>query len=230
MISRTIKKTVELTKAQKLDQLDGPLYQLENGGHTFEITCMENGVPVAVTGTVTARFLRPDGETETFTGTKSGAVIYVTLAQRCYELSGRYTLTIFVTNGNTISAVYAVAGSVYRSTSGTEVVPSGTVPNLDTLLSYINACNTAATNATNAAAFVPNIIAPAYASGTAYSAGDYFTDSGKLYKVAASITAANNTAISKVSKNQVTVGSELLGIINNIPIATVSEIETYLGF
>lgn len=229
MISRVIKKTVDLNKSQKLDVLEGSLYQLENCGHTFEITCMKDGALAEVTGTVTARFLRPDGETETFTGTKSGAVVSVTLVQRCYELNGRFGLVVFVTNGDVSSAVYAVAGSVYRSTSGTEVVPEGTVPNIDTLLSYIGACNFAATNAESAAAFVPNIIAPAYALGTAYSAGNYFTDSGKLYKVTADITAANNTGISTVSKNQVTVGSELLGIINNIPIATVSEVETYLG-
>ena len=72
MISRIIKKTVDLSKIQKVDQLEGPLYQLENGGHTFEITCLMDGAAASVSGTVSARFLRADEETVYFTGSLTG--------------------------------------------------------------------------------------------------------------------------------------------------------------
>lgn len=209
MISRIIKKTVDLNKVQKVDQLEGPLYQLENGGHTFEITCLMDGAAAAVSGTVSARFLRADGITEYFTGTLSGNVASITLPQACYNVNGRFGMVVFITGSGVTSAVYGVAGSVYKTTSDQVVDPTEVIPSLEDLIAKIQDCEDATEAAEAAAAFVPNVIAPAYASGTAYSAGDYITDSGKLYRVTADITAANNTALSAVSKIQVTAGAEL---------------------
>lgn len=209
MISRIIKKTVDLNKVQKVDQLEGPLYQLENGGHTFEITCLMDGTAASVSGTVSARFLRADGITEYFTGTLSGNIASITLPQACYNVNGRFGMVVFITGSGVTSAVYGVAGSVYKTTSDQVVDPTEVIPSLEDLIAKIQDCEDATEAAEAAAAFVPNVIAPAYASNTAYSAGDYITDSGKLYRVTADITAANNTALSTVSKTQVTTGAEI---------------------
>ncbi len=151
MISRIIKKTADLSKIQKVDQLEGPLYQLENGGHTFEITCLMNGAAAAVSGTVSARFLRADEETVYFTGTLSGNVVIITLPQSCYNVNGRFSMVVFVAGDDITSAVYAVAGSIYRSTSDHIIDPTEEIPSLEELIAQIDACEQATENA-NAAA------------------------------------------------------------------------------
>lgn len=154
MISRVIKKTVYLDAVQKVDQLDGPLYQLEESGHTFEITCMSGGTAAAVSGTVSGRFLRADETTVYFTGTLSGNVASLTLPQSCYSVNGRFGLVVFISGNDVTSAIYAVAGNVYRSTSETIIDPTGEIPSLEELIAQIEACEDATEAATNAAALM----------------------------------------------------------------------------
>ena len=190
MISRIIKKTVDLSKIQKVDQLEGPLYQLENGGHTFEITCLMDGEAAAVSGTVSARFLRADEETVYFTGTLTGNVASITLPQSCYNVNGRFGLVVFIAGNDVTSAVYAVAGSVYRSTSDHIIDPTEEIPSLEELIAQIEACEDATEAATAAAAFVPNVIAPAYSASGTYAVGDYCTKDGYLYRCNTAISTA----------------------------------------
>ena len=207
MISRIIKKTVELSKVQKVDQLEGPLYQLENGGHTFEITCLMDGEAASVSGTVSARFLRQDEVTVYFTGTLSGNVASITLPQSCYNVNGRFGLVVFVAGNDITTAVYAVAGSVYRSTSDHIIDPTEEIPSLEDLIAKIQDCEDATADAEAAAAFVPNVIATAYSTSGTYAVGDYCTKDGYLYRC--------NTAISTAEAwtaghwTQVKVGGEI---------------------
>lgn len=149
MISRVIQKTSDLSKIQKVDQLEGPLYQLEEAGHTFEITCVN--ASAALSGTVSARFLRADETTVYFTGSLAGDKVSVTLPQNCYLVNGRFGLVVFVTGGDVTTAVYAVAGNVYRSTSETVIDPTETIPSLEELIAQIEACETATDEAEAAA-------------------------------------------------------------------------------
>jgi len=151
MISRIITKTVDLQKVQKTDQLEGPLYQLENEGHTFRIVCNMGTDPASISGTASARFLRPDETTVYFTGSISGNVVEITLPQSCYTVNGRFGMVVFVTGGGVASAVYAVAGTVARSTTEDVIDPTETIPSLEELIAQIEACEQATDNA-NAAA------------------------------------------------------------------------------
>ena len=166
MISRVIKKTVDLDAVQKVDQLEGPLYQLEESGHTFELTCLMDGAAASVSGTVSGRFLRADETTVYFTGSLSGNVASITLPQSCYNVNGRFGLVVFISGDDVTTAIYAVAGSVYRSTSDTIIDPTGEIPSLEELIAQIEACEDATDAATAAAAFVPNTIAVDYSSLT----------------------------------------------------------------
>lgn len=163
MIPRIIRKTVDMTKIQKVDRLDGPLYQLEESGHTFVITI--NGAEGELSGTVSARFLRPDEVTEYFTGTLSGNVVSITLPQQCYLVSGRFGMVVFITGNEVSSAIYAVSGNVYRSTSDAVSDPTGVIPSLDDLIARfddmqdaINDCEAAAAVANSASAFMPKYL------------------------------------------------------------------------
>lgn len=185
MISRVIKKTVDLDAVQKVDQLEGPLYQLEESGHTFEITCMSGGTAAAVSGAVSGRFLRADETTVYFTGTLSGNVASITLPQSCYNVNGRFGFVVFVSGSNVTSAIYAVAGNVYRSTSETIIDPTGEIPSLEELMAEIEACEEATASAQQAASFVNSIIAPTYSTGVSYAIGDYCTYEGSMYRAIA---------------------------------------------
>ncbi|MBQ1203870.1 MAG: hypothetical protein IIX61_08770, partial [Loktanella sp.] len=125
-----------MTKIQKVDQLDGPLYQLEESGHTFEITI--TGAAGELSGTVSARFLRPDEVTEYFTGTLSGNVASITLPQQCYLVNGRFGMVVFLSGDDVSTAIYAASGNVYRSTSDTVVDPTETIPSLEDLIARFN--------------------------------------------------------------------------------------------
>ena len=207
MISRIIKKTVDLSKIQKVDQLEGPLYQLENGGHTFEITCLMDGAAAEVSGTVSARFLRADETTVYFTGTLSGNVASITLPQSCYNVNGRFGMVIFIAGNDITTAVYAVAGSVYRSTSDTIIDPTEEIPSLEELIAQIEACEDATLAANAAAAGAIGNFAPAYSTSGTYDVGDYVTYDGLMYVCIAAITTAEAWTASHWG--QVTAGEEI---------------------
>ncbi len=152
MISRVIQKTSDLSKIQKVDQLEGPLYQLEEAGHTFEITCVN--ASAAMSGTVSARFLRADETTVYFIGSLDGNVATITLPQSCYTVNGRFGMVVFVSGDDVTTAIYAVSGSVYRSTSDTVVDPAGVVPSLEELIAQIEECEQATEDAEAAAATI----------------------------------------------------------------------------
>ena len=212
MISRVIKKTVDLDTVQKVDQLEGPLYQLEESGHTFEITCMSGGTAAAVSGTVSGRFLRADETTVYFTGTLSGNVASITLPQSCYNVNGRFGFVVFVSGRNVTSAIYAVAGNVYRSTSETIIDPTGEIPSLEELMAEIEACEEATASAQQAASFVNSIIAPTYSTGVSYAIGDYCTYEGSMYRA----TAATSGAFDSDDWEMVLVGGEFQRVYEDI--------------
>ena len=212
MISRIIKKTVDLSKIQKVDQLEGPLYQLENGGHTFEITCLMDGAAASVSGTVSARFLRADEETVYFTGTLTGNVVSITLPQSCYVSNGRFGLVVFVAGNDITSAIYAVAGNVYRSTSDHIIDPTEEIPSLEDLIAKIGECEEATADAQQAASFVPSIIASTYSTSVVYAVGDYCTYEGAMYRC----TAETDGAFDPADWEAVKVGTEFQNVNGQI--------------
>lgn len=222
MISRIIKKTVDLSKIQKVDQLEGPLYQLESGGHTFEITCLMDGAAASVSGTVSARFLRADEETVYFTGTLTGSVASVTLPQSCYNVNGRFGLVVFIAGNDITSAVYAVAGNVYRSTSDHIIDPTEEIPSLEDLIAKIGDCedateaaNAAASTANAAAAAAVGNFAPDYANLTfPVEVGTHCTHSGTYY--VANVQIDSSEAWTAAHWTQVTAGAEIEDVKNAI--------------
>lgn len=210
-MNRTISKTVDLSRFQSVDQLTSPLYQLEVDGHTFEITVLQNKEPVTVTGSVAARFIRPDGTTVSFNGTKSGNVVSITLPQACYLYNGRFGMVVFVSGSGTTMALYACAGSVYKSTTDAIIDPDGNIPTLEELLAEIEACedataaaNAAATNANGAVGYIAGVYNPS----SSYAVNDYCINNGKLYKCITAIGAGGEAWISS-HWFEVTAGSEL---------------------
>ena len=122
-----IERTVNLDALGVPEQARGTLYQQENLAHRFVIHGRRGGADVNFSGNVSAYFVKPDGETVDITnGTLDGGAAVVELPQICYAVSGRFTLTIFVTENGAKTAVYSMTGNVRVTKTDGEVVPPGT--------------------------------------------------------------------------------------------------------
>lgn len=128
-MNTVIKRAWNKNKLVNVEDLTGMTFQAESGGHTFEISGVDDtGAAVSLSGTVEGRFLRADNAEIIISGTASGGKASVTLTAACYAIQGRFLLTIYVTSGGQKVAVYAATGSVV-ATSGTA---SGSIPPLVT--------------------------------------------------------------------------------------------------
>lgn len=128
-MNTVIKRAWNKNKLVKVEDLTGMTFQAESGGHTFEISGVDDtGAAVSLSGTVEGRFLRADNAEIIISGAASGGKASVTLSDVCYAIPGRFLLTIYVTSDGQKVAVYAATGSVV-ATSGTA---SGSIPPLVT--------------------------------------------------------------------------------------------------
>ena len=109
------------------ENLWGVTFNGEDGAHQFIIT----GVP---TGTVTAYMMRADGTTCTVDGTNDGGTATITLNADCYNVPGRFTLSIFVGDTGERVCVYVCVGTVYRTRTATIIDSGDVVPSLDDVI------------------------------------------------------------------------------------------------
>ena len=136
---------IEIARTTRLDGpiqpegLTGVLYTTENIAHQFVISCTRNGADVALSGTVTGKFIRSaDNATVPLTGSISNGKAYVTLNSSCYLYNGHFDLSIFVTENSAVTCVYAAAGHVRRTDGETTIDPSGEITiDVNTLLTAI---------------------------------------------------------------------------------------------
>lgn len=126
----TIERTANLNGPIIPDTIAGVLNGGESDAHKFAITATRDGAQVALTGDVTASFLRADGAEVALAGQIEDGAATVTLAQSCYAVPGRFDLTIFVSAGGVTTGVYACTGGVRNTTAGTIVDPGQVVPSL----------------------------------------------------------------------------------------------------
>ena len=127
MANIEVKRTVELDGLLRVDALNGVAFTQENAAHKFTIACTRGGNPYALSGTISARFMRADGTTVNLTGgTITNGVASIVLTGDCYNVPGRFQLAIICTAGSSALCFYAAIGHVTRSASGT-VIDTGTV-------------------------------------------------------------------------------------------------------
>lgn len=121
-----------------IEDLRGAVFEAEQGAHTFEIYGVDaTGTQMPLTGTVTGTFMRPDNSDEPLTGSISGGVATLTLSPKCYQVPGRFGLTIFLTSGNSKTCIYAAMGTVARTSTGN--VSPDTAVSAEALIARINA-------------------------------------------------------------------------------------------
>ena len=239
-----IKRQTDLTRLCRVENLAGVTFTGEQDGHKFIIEAMRDNERVELSGSVTGRFIRPDGvsvaltASENYAGIDDDGMAWVTLAANCYTVAGPFGLVITHIDSGKRTVIFSCTGYVRPGETSTIVDPENII-NIDAIMGIIDdmqdalTASTIATAAANAAATgaVANF-ATAYAAEKAYKAGDYVTYSGGFYRITADISATDNTAWSAVSKVQVTAGdqiSDLKSAIGIIADATVGTVNVTLG-
>ena len=186
MANNVIKRIWNQNKMVNIEALQGMAFQAEDGGHTFEISGVDDaGTAVPLSGTVAGVFMRPDRADIALAGSASGGVVSVTLTDDCYAVPGRFWLTIFVTSGGQKTAVYAAVGTV-AVTSGGAV--AGDAP--QDVVDLINAIEEAVASIPASYTGLIADIAPTYSSSAVYSVGAYVYYNGDLYRCTTPITTA----------------------------------------
>lgn len=191
-----IERTVNLDALGVPEQARGTLYQQENLAHRFVIHGRRNGADVNFTGNVSAYFVKPDGETVDITnGTLDGGAAVVELPQICYAVSGRFTLTIFVTEGGAKTAVYSMTGNVRVTKTDGEVVPPGTpVPDYSEIVGQYQDMVQATAEAENAVRVLYGEYGGDWGPSSAVT-GVAFTKTGPMVKIAGSRNTDGHTFV-----------------------------------
>lgn len=188
MANNIIKRVWNQNRMVTIEDLKGMAFQAESGGHTFQISGVDDaGNTVELSGTVAGVFLRPDNTDVAITGSASGGVVSVTLPANCYDIPGRFGLTVFVTSNGQKTAIYAAIGTVNRTSSG-EVSPQTATDVVD----LINAINAAVATIPASWTGLMADIAPEYSTSALYPVGSYVYYNGDLYRCTTAITTAES--------------------------------------
>lgn len=194
-MNNIIKRVWNQNRLVNIEDLTGMAFQAESGGHTFEISGIDDtGAAVTLSGTVSGVFRRPDNADIALTGSASDGVVSVTLSEDCYAVPGRFGLTIFVTSNSQKVAVYACVGTVAVSSTGN--VAGDTPASVEDLIDDINAAiadlNSAIGQIPASYANVMAAIAPTYSGSALYPVGAYAWYNGSLYRCTTAITTAES--------------------------------------
>ena len=184
--------------------LSGNMFTQDNAANLVGVEVFDDGEPATLGGSVSANVVRSDGGTVAVSGgTLSGNKVSVILPQAAYAIPGAISIIIKLTTGGTVTTLGAIVVTVYRSSTDAAIDPGTIIPSVQNLISQIEA-----TVATIPADYsnLWTSLAPAFSTSTEYTAGQYFTYNGHLYRFT-----ENHPAGSFVNTDctQVDVGGEL---------------------
>lgn len=182
-----IGKRTNLDAPIKVESLYGVTFTTEAEAHQFVVRCEQNGQELTLAGTISAKFVRADGNTVQLVGSISDGAAVVTLAQDCYNVPGRFQLAIFNTVGDTKLCIYACVGTVQRAQSGNLIDGGGIIPDVEDLIADIQAAVQSIPPTYDA---LLASIAGTYSASKTYAVGDYVWYDGSLYRCTTAITTA----------------------------------------
>lgn len=182
-----IKKRVKLDMPIKVDSLTGVAFTTEAEAHQFVVQCEQHGEDLTLTGTVSAKFIRADGNTIQLVGSIDDGAAVVTLVQDCYNVQGRFQLAIFNTVGDTKLCIYACVGTVQKTQSGSLIDGGSVIDDVEDLIADIQ---TAVQSIPPDYTTLLASIAGTYSASDTYAVGDYAWYNGSLYRCTTAITTA----------------------------------------
>lgn len=187
-MNNIIERLWNQNKMVQIEDLKGSLFQDESAGHTFKIYGIDDaGNTVALSGTPSGIFHRPDNTDVVLSCSVSGGVVSATLPSTCYDVPGRGGITVFLTSDSQKTAIYAAVATVTRTESGT-VAPPATQDVVD----LINAISAAVATIPASYSDLMADIAPTYSSSSLYAVGQYAWYDGDLKRCIVPITTAES--------------------------------------
>lgn len=166
----TLERDFIMNTTARQEDIQGNMFNGETAAHQFVITAITDAqtrTETSFSGTATAYFIRSDDQTLTVSASVINGKIYATLNRDCYNLTGRFTFSIFNQNEGVTTCVYSCVGWMYR-TRRDPIIDSGeVVPNIDDVTAEYQRMQ-AATDAATAAASAGNGAFRAFAPYNAY--------------------------------------------------------------
>ena len=149
----------DLQKPVKVRYIDGNLFSHNDNGNRIGVVVTNNGEAVTLTGTVSGYAVLADGTTVPCTGTRSGNKASILVPAAAYS-PGRILISIFLTDGTTVTTLAALSSSVIMARTGNQIDPGSVVTD------WTNTINAAMQSVETAAANLGNIVATPYANLT----------------------------------------------------------------
>ena len=187
-MNNIIRRTWRQGSLVNIEDLRGVTFQQEVGGHTFEISGVDNkGNTIQLSGTPSGTLLTPANQDVVLTCSVSDGKVYATLPANAYSVPGRFGLTVFITSDGQTTAIYAAVGTISRTQSGIVAPPAG-----DTVADLINAIEAAIADIPATDTAIKAAMAPIYSTSGLYAVGSYAWYNGVLKRCIVPITTAES--------------------------------------
>jgi hypothetical protein len=171
----------DLTEPVKIRHYEGVVFTGDDCGNLIKVALFDGGTPYSGGGTVSATAILADGTTSPLTqGSITGNMVSVPLEAGALAVSGLMGLYVKISGDGIICTVLNAIFTVQATDTG--MVPAAMVTTVNELVQEIkDAQDSFPADLTNLLAAV----APTFSTSTAYSAGAYVWQGGKLYRFTA---------------------------------------------
>ena len=133
-MSRVIERTWEVGTSPKLDDLRTLSFQGENQADVFRITAKDGDETVAITGTITGRYLGGSNVTVPLIGTIEDGAVVITLDRACYAQTSRFIISIYAENDGENQCIYCGIGDMFRTESDRLSYPTRAISDIQALI------------------------------------------------------------------------------------------------
>ena len=191
----------DLQQPVKVHYLDGSLFSHNGNGNRIGVHVFNNGEPVTLSGAVSGYVVTADGSTVPCTGTRSGNSASILIPAAAYQ-PGAVFITVFITDGSTVTTIASVATNVMTARTENQVSPGTAVQDwTQTITAAMQSVETAAEN-------LGGIIAVPYANITyPVPLGKYTYYEGNLYRCISPI--ATSESFTAAHWTQVRLGDDV---------------------
>lgn len=176
----------DLQKPVNVHYLDGSLFSHNGNGNRIGVHVFNNGEPVTLSGTISGYVVTADGSTVPCTGTRSGNDASILIPPAAYQ-PGAVFITLFITDGTTVTTIASVATSVLTARTNNQVDPGSVVTD------WTQTINAAMQSVETAAEDLGGIVAVPYANITfPVPLGKYTYYNGGLYRCISAIASSES--------------------------------------
>lgn len=200
----------DLLRPVSVQYISGNFFSQDNQGNKVGVRVTSGGEPVTLGGTISANVIRADGGTVAVSGSSSGNEAWVVLPEAAYLVPGILSIIIKCTDSGVVTTICACVTNVYQTTTDTVVDPGTVVSSIQDLIDSID---TAVASIPVDYSSLLTTLAPAFSTGTAYTAGQYVLYDGAIYKFTTDHAAGSWNSAEVVAANY---GNDLSSLLSAI--------------